>query len=403
MFAGAQECFLILYPIGLYVIDSANVRRPIGVLFLVKINAGKAACWFGLFVIVGGIGYAQTGANVMLVVNKRSEDSKAIADYYARRRAVPPINVCQIDTPDVETIGRYAYNNEISGPVRRCLETRKLTDKILYIVTTLGVPLRIDGIGGRNGEFAAVDSELTLLYTQIQLGLEIPLMAGYSNPYFMKEGVSFEHPRFPIYLVTRLAAYDRAGVFRLIDSSLQAVNRGKFVIDLLDHDNTNGNSMLEAAVKLLPADRVVVDRTDRVLKDRTDVIGYASWGSNDPARKDRFLGFKWLPGAIMTEYVSTNGRTFKRPPDTWKIGNNWRDKSTSWADSPQSLIADYLVEGVTGAAGHVYEPYLHATPRPDLLLPSYFKGRNLAESYYVSIPFLSWQNVVVGDPLCRLR
>jgi uncharacterized protein (TIGR03790 family) len=381
----------------------ANAPLGIGVTLLVRIIRGKTARWVALCIVFAGIGLAQTGANVMLVVNKRSADSKAIADYYARRRAVPPINVCQIDTPDVETIGRYAFNNEIAAPVRQCLESRKLTDKILYIVTTLGVPLRVDGIGGRNGEFAAVDSELTLLYTQIQMGSAIPLMAGYSNPYFMKEGIPFEHPRFPIYLVTRLAAYDRAGVFRLIDSALQAVNRGKFVIDLLDHDNTNGNSLLDAAVKLLPADRVVVDRTEKVLKDRTEVIGYASWGSNDPARRDRFLGFKWLPGAIMTEYVSTNARTFKRPPDTWKIGNNWRDKSLMWADSPQSLIADYLLEGVTGAAGHTYEPYLHATPRPDLLLPSYFKGRNLAESYYVSIPFLSWQNVVVGDPLCRLR
>ena len=42
------------------------------------------------------------------------------------------------------------------------------------------------------------------------------------------------------------------------------------------------------------------------------------------------------------------------------------------------------------------------TPRPDLLFPAYFSGRNLAESYYLAIPALSWQNIVVGDPLCSL-
>ena len=45
------------------------------------------------------------------------------------------------------------------------------------------------------------------------------------------------------------------------------------------------------------------------------VIAYASWGSNDPNRKQRHLGFEWLPGAIATEYVSTNGRTFAKPPE----------------------------------------------------------------------------------------
>ncbi len=42
------------------------------------------------------------------------------------------------------------------------------------------------------------------------------------------------------------------------------------------------------------------------------------------------------------------------------------------------------------------------TPRPDFLLPAYYSGRNLAESYYLAIRALSWQNIVVGDPLCSI-
>ena len=71
---------------------------------------------------------------------------------------------------------------------------------------------------------------------------------------------------------------------------------------------------------------MILDDSATVLKNQKDVIGYASWGSNDHDRKERFLHFEWLPGAIMTEFVSTNGRTFKRPPDTWQIGP-WTDKS----------------------------------------------------------------------------
>lgn len=72
-------------------------------------------------------------------------------------------------------------------------------------------------------------------------------------------------------------------------------------------------------------------------------------------------------------------------------------------DSPQSLTADLIHEGATGASGHVFEPYLTRTPRPDYLFPAYLGGRNLAQSYYLSIPLLSWMNIVVGDPLCSLR
>ena len=32
-----------------------------------------------------------------------------------------------------------------------------------------------------------------------------------------------------------------------------------------------------------------------------NVIGFASWGSNDGGRSQRWLGFEWLPGAIVTE------------------------------------------------------------------------------------------------------
>jgi uncharacterized protein (TIGR03790 family) len=201
--------------------------------------------------------------------------------------------------------------------------------------------------------------------------------------------------------VTRLAAYDFEGVKAIIDRSLQAVNKGKFVIDEKAFGGDGGNDWLHSAAIFLPADRVVLDTTGKVLYDLSDVIGYAGWGSNDPDRHRRFLGFHWLPGALATEFVSTNARTFNKPPDSWTIGD-WKTRAGWFAGSPQTMTADYLLEGATAATGHVYEPYLFANPHPELLLPAYYKGRNLAESYYLSIMSLSWQNVVIGDPLCSL-
>ena len=35
-----------------------------------------------------------------------------------------------------------------------------------------------------------------------------------------------------------------------------------------------------------------------------------------------------------------------------------------------------------------------------MLFPAYLAGFNLIESFYLAIPHLSWQTIVVGDPLC---
>jgi tetratricopeptide (TPR) repeat protein len=48
----------------------------------------------------------------------------------------------------------------------------------------------------------------------------------------------------------------------------------------------------------------------------------------------------------------------------------------------------------------VAEPFLDATVRPNILFPAYLSGFNLAEAFYLAMPFVSWQTVVVGDPLC---
>jgi tetratricopeptide (TPR) repeat protein len=50
----------------------------------------------------------------------------------------------------------------------------------------------------------------------------------------------------------------------------------------------------------------------------------------------------------------------------------------------------------------VAEPFLDATIRPDILFPAYLSGFTLAEAYYLAMPYLSWQTVVVGDPLCAV-
>jgi uncharacterized protein (TIGR03790 family) len=356
--------------------------------------------WF-VCLLLAGAALAQGPENVLVVVNRASQVSRRIGEYYRQRRGIPETNLCVIDAPATETIARADYDRSVAGPIAACLKSRRLEEKILYIATTLGVPLRIDGSGGREGDQAAVDSELALLYQDMH-GRRHEIRGAVPNPFFGARDTHFDHFRFPIYLVCRLAAYDFEEVKAMIERSLVARNRGRVVIDMKSPDDEPGDDLLRDTAVTLPAGRVVFDQTADVLYGQHGVIGYAGWGSNDPNRKERFLGFEWLPGAIVTEFVSSDGRTFIKPPDEWNT-TTWKDKAHWYADSPQSLSADYIHEGATGASGHVAEPYLGFTPRPNLLFRAYLSGRNLAESYYMAIPGLSWQNIVIGDPLCRLQ
>jgi uncharacterized protein (TIGR03790 family) len=345
---------------------------------------------------------AQSAGNVLLVVNRRDPVSQAVADYYAKRRAVASNHVCLLDTTAEETIDWETYVRQIETPVGGCLKRERLEENVLYIVTTMGVPLRIDGMSGsiQKSEQSSVDSELTLLYGKLH-GDRFDRAGAVPNRFFGRRDSPFLHAQFPIYLVTRLAANDLADVKAMIDRSLSARNRGMFVIDTSSPANGGGNNWLRSAALLLPAGRVVLDDTPNVLYNQRNVIGYASWGSNDGGRKRRWLGFEWLPGAIVTEFVSTNARTLRPPPPSWNL-TTYTDREHWFAGSPQTLSADYIHEGATGASGNVYEPYLSGCVRPEYVLPAYAHGRNLAESYYLGMPFLSWQGVVLGDPLCSL-
>lgn len=345
--------------------------------------------------------------NVLVVVNARSRISREIAEYYVHRRQIPQDNVCKIRAPEEERIEREVFDLDVARPIFKCLKSRDLQDRILYIATTRGVPLAIHGQQAKPSPRASVDSELAMLYRRFEKdGKDYKIEGPLPNPFFGQYRKPFTHPEFPIYLVTRLTGYTIEDVKAMIDRGMEAKNRGVVVLDMHSTGtNATGNNWMEQAARILPPHRVRIDRTTTVMNGLTSVIGYASWGSNDPARRDqqmRWPGMEWLPGAIATQYVSSDGRSFTEPPEGWTIGN-WSGKEKWHAGSPQSMSGDFIREGATGASGHTNEPYLTYAPRPNFLFPAYLTGRSLAESYYLSIPAVSWQNVIVGDPLCRLQ
>lgn len=335
-----------------------------------------------------------------LIVNDADPTSRAVAEYYFTRRRIPAAHICHIRTVADEEIGRDYYERQIEAPIGAWLKQHNLAEKILVLVTTTGVPLKIKGSMSITGTASSVDSELTLLYRQLHGERRAPLEGGVQNPFYASSE-RFQHPKFAMYLVARLTAYSLGDVRAMIDRSLQARNRGVVVLDGKSGDMDDGELWLRRTMNLLPRNRTVFDDTARVIENVGDVIGYASWGSNDTNHRKRTSGLHWLPGGIATEFVSTDARTFQEPPAGWRI-TSWKDRAGFFAGSPQSLAGDLLREGASGVSGHVYEPYLPFTPHPDLLFPAYLDGWTLAESYWRSIRLLSWMNIVVGDPLCSL-
>ncbi len=60
-----------------------------------------------------------------------------------------------------------------------------------------------------------------------------------------------------------------------------------------------------------------------------------------------------------------------------------------------------LRDGITVTLGPVAEPYLHSFPEPKRFFSELYAGRCVAEAFYTTKPFNSWQFVLIGDPLYR--
>ena len=59
-----------------------------------------------------------------------------------------------------------------------------------------------------------------------------------------------------------------------------------------------------------------------------------------------------------------------------------------------------LAKGAAATIGPVYEPYVQGFPLPEIFFGFLVEGyMSLGEAYLVSLPYISWQTILVGDPL----
>jgi uncharacterized protein (TIGR03790 family) len=309
--------------------------------------------------------------------------------------------------------------------------------------------------------FSSVDSDLCLLYNDydrvgwMYSGAKADYMGFSGSGFYLKGSSAFTPNTFKVswvdyndttapytfleytlnYLVGRLNAYSYDNVKQLIDRAVNAdtTGTGSIIFDSSnaefggyvppktqnqfdtmvdpvwpwpDNLQSSGYELLHGAGYSVFADatslRLTGAASDNILVPIDKVIGYAGWGVNHAGGsyangvnyilKD--LLFTYRPGACWMSYESFNGQTFTCSDPS--------DPSTGHPG--QGQIADFLYKGGTVAIGNANEPFTIGCGDERWVFDRYIDhGDRWIEAAYKGLRLLSWQEVVVGDPLCKVK
>lgn len=375
--------------------------------------------WIGLRVVEGA------GNEVLVIYNSESPDSEAVARHYARRRSVPESQLLGLRLPQTANLSRADYVSAIQEPLRRHLVAKGLAEwvpdssplppgrkasaqkrlrlarsEIRYLLLCYGVPwyipqdpsIRSDTQGipaqlQRND--ASVDDELALLP---RLGFDDPIATA-PNPVVGATNGAQIHPTNGVFMVTRLDGPTPEIARGLVDKALEAESRGLWghaYIDLRAITNGPygwGDRMITnaaVAAKRLGFETFVdnLPATLGVGYPLSQVALYVGWYDSGVTGPFYRASVEFLPGAFAYHLHSLSAA-------------NLRSASENW-------VGPLLARGATATMGCVAEPYLEFTPNPAMFLERWgYVGMTLGEAATAAHPVLSWQTVVVGDPLYR--
>ncbi len=349
-----------------------------------------------LFILASNVVFGQSVnyTDVAVIVNDNSPVSISIGDYFQNARNIPNQNIIHVSAPTTEDIDSLQFEL-IRAQIENYLIANDLVNSINYLVTTKGLPLRIDSecVASTNIDksCASFDSELTLILGTFSN--KIGLNGSTSKPIF-NSTEHFSKANSGIYLVTRLDGYTAQDVFSLIDRSgpLTGINplSSQAILDMnvstIADTSFFLNFYLQPTYDYLASNNWnVLLETDNTtpVTNQQNVFSYV-YGGNGPL-SDISLNYSWTNGSIGSMSTCRSAYTF----------NN--------SLNPQNfiLIADLIKEGCTGAYGNVDCIYFSQLLNTEILHNRYLdpiNNYNLAESFYMSEPNLSWQAVIVGDP-----
>jgi uncharacterized protein (TIGR03790 family) len=364
------------------------------------------------------------GASVAVVYNLAQPGSQELAEYYARRRAIPANHLFGFKLPVTESMNRAEFEQTLQRPLLKALERERLLvfrtegslpigrDKagtgsvrmelaqIRYVVLCYGVPVKISAEAGlsergmeevpallRRNE-ASVDSELAWLPQYY----EKPRLTGtlVNQAYGTKE-VSGIGPTKGMFMVSRLDGPDVTVSRRLVDQALTAEQYGLWGRAYIDARGlTNGPYLLGDEVLLGAANllrqaglETVVDTNEATFSrgfPMSQAAFYAGWYDANVSGPFNYPPVEFMPGAFAYHLHSFSARPL-------------RTRAQGWA-------GPLLERGAAATVGYGEEPYLNTTLDIQRFTGHWiFDGATYGEAVYAALPVLSWQTCVVGDPL----
>ena len=395
----------------------APTPRTMRIGWLLKLLLGWV--WIGSWVAEAA------GNEVLVIYNAQMPASEAVARHYARRRSVPDSQILGLRLPDSGTISRADYISGIQEPVRKYLVEKGLAEwvpdssaplpgrkatarnrlrlirsEIRYLLLCYGVPWYIPHDSSMRSETegipaqflrndASVDDELALLP---RLGFNDPIATS-PNPVVGATNAAQIHPTNGVFMVTRLDGPTPEIARGLVDKALEAESRGLWghaYIDLRAITNGPywwGDRMITnaaVAAKRLGFETFVDNQPASlgVGYPLSQVALYVGWYDSGVTGPFYRASVEFLPGAFAYHLHSFSAA-------------NLRSASENW-------VGPLLARGATATMGCVAEPYLDFTPNPAMFLERWgYVGMTLGEAATAAHPVLSWQTVVVGDPLYR--
>ena len=369
-----------------------------------------------LFLTAGALGTEPRpeAARVVIVANVNEPESVSLARFYAEQRAIPEENIVALSLPTGETIDWHEYVGLLHDPLQHWLIEHDWVDaipmdlrdaagrrkmapsghRIEYLVTVRGVPLKIgqtrdmpsDGLRGRprlKTNQGAVDSELSLIVRS-----ETRVEAFVSNPIFRKDRPSALDSS-QVVRVARIDGPTFAAARAMIVDAIEVEQRGLVGRAMIDvgGPHKNGDAWLEGAAALLAKENwpptIHHERSTLKATDRADGVAlYTGWYAGNISGPFALPGYRFAKGAIALHIHSFSARTLRS-----SNGRGW--------------CGPLIARGVAGTFGNVFEPYLEYTHQPHLVMRALLRGATLGEAAYYAMPVLSWQAVVLGDPLYR--
>ena len=228
-------------------------------------------------------------SDVGVLINNLSEESRTIGWAFVAARNISLDRVFMFNasgTPTGETINRNQFDTYFATPFLEMLQNRTSVSGLNYLVTTKGIPLRVSGGNSK----ASFDQELSLLGGAYNNSIGTDYWGTHDyGPLAGKAMEPFTRSKYGFFLVTRLTGYTVETALDLIERANQSLGqRGTFVLDLATNRNTSGyqfwnddlytaNSTLNQSMGL----PVHFDEETEFLTNLSNVMGYASWGSND--------------------------------------------------------------------------------------------------------------------------